>query len=181
MISNEIVVSRLEETTSTLVKTLESIDSKNCQLPMRNDWSATPHEVMRHMIGWNVECKKAATDFLEGKRPEYEGREDSKYNNKFFDEYKDFEWEELQNLFIQTRIQLIDFIKRSDVSQIEEANSRGWIWEMAYEDNGSYDTWDDEYKVENLKMEFHTIVDLSYHDKDHINDFVTFLKEIPTK
>ncbi|MBU0976001.1 MAG: ClbS/DfsB family four-helix bundle protein [Patescibacteria group bacterium] len=155
---------RIEKSYKDLTYELLSVRERDWEKKLRKDWNWTLHDLLAHLIGWDEGCLKAAKDFLKRKRPEYDGFEDRVYNEKFVKLYSKLSRELLLKRFFKSREAISRFLKSLSIKQIKGANTQGFIWNNYH---GS--------KQPRLTLD--SILDLSWHDKEHIIDIQKFKRE----
>lgn len=171
------IKSRITNSYNQLVKEFLEIDEQNWRHPLRKDWHNTPHDLLAHLVGWDKVCLEGAKEFLSGKRPSYEGISDSFYNEKFIKEYKNLSRKELLYEFLESRRNIIKFLDNLTDEKVESANNQGLVWKVELDPASDFGlVWKDSLDGKALKMHLHTILDLSWHDLEHIEHLREFRK-----
>lgn len=158
------IITNLENGFSLIFSAFNKIPSDAWQTNLGEGWEWTPHDLLAHMVGWEIEFIEGAKNFKAGKPPQWDIYEDDEVNARYVKRFKDTPTNELLDMFKKKRDEFIQLIKAIGQEEFKELLNKEIASDHLLEDGTQH------------KWTFEEVVSWEWHEKEHTKDIETFLQ-----
>jgi hypothetical protein len=156
-------INDLEDGFTLIFSAFKSIPDNLWKTKLDTTWEWDAHDLLAHMVGWDLEFIEGAKNFANGKPPQWDIYEDDEVNARYVAKFKNTPTKELLKSFETTRKEFVQLLRGYSKEEFKSLLERKVLSGSTLEDGTRY-PWT-----------FVEVVSWPWHDKEHAEDLEKFL------